>query len=127
MLTREILILMRRDSNAKRASEQDISNRKTGSLIFESKETVILKRGGKKVIDFCPRCQTEVEMLAPDVLSMVTGSGEREIFRLIEAGYVHFTEHDRVLACISCCHESLAGNRNPQIREAVVNDRLLES
>lgn len=95
------------------------------AITFESEETVTLKRGAKKVIDFCPKCQAEVEMIAPDVLSLATGSGEREIFRLIEAGYVYFIEHDRVLACANCYRESLAGNRNPQIKEAVANDRSL--
>ena len=96
------------------------------AITFESEETVTLKRGAKKVIDFCPKCQAEVEMVAPDVLSLATGSGEREIFRLIEAGHVHFIEHDRVLACANCYRESLAWNRNSQIREAVANSRQIE-
>lgn len=80
------------------------------AIIFESEETVVLKRGSKNVIDFCPRCQADVQMIAPDVLSLLAGSSEREIFRLIEAGEIHFTETDRVLVCADCYRKSFKGN-----------------
>ena len=64
-------------------------------------------------------------MIAPDVLSLATGSSEREIFRLIEAGYVHFIEDDRVLACANCYRESVAGNRNYK-KEAAAKNRTLD-
>lgn len=42
-------------------------------------------------------------MLSPPVLSVVTGSTEREIFRLVEAGLIHFVEAKRIYACPDCC------------------------
>ena len=79
-------------------------------ITFESEETLVIRRGGKNIIDFCARCQADVEMIAPEVLSLLAGTSEREIFRLIEAGEIYFIEHDRVLACSSCYRELLTGN-----------------
>jgi hypothetical protein len=83
--------------------------RQNAAITFESEETVVLKRGSKKVIEFCPRCQTDVQMIAPDVLSLLAASSEREIFRLIEAGEIHFTETDRVLVCANCYRKLFTG------------------
>jgi hypothetical protein len=41
-------------------------------------------------------------MMTPEILSVLVGTSEREIFRLIESGEIFFIEHDRVLACTSC-------------------------
>lgn len=82
--------------------------KQNAAITFESEETVVLKRGAKTVIDFCPRCETDVRMIAPDVLSLLAATSEREIFRLIEAGEIYFTETDRVLACSNCYRESFA-------------------
>jgi hypothetical protein len=78
------------------------------AITFEAEETIVLKQGRKAVIDFCPTCGTDVEMISPDVLALLTGVSERTIFRLIEAGRIHFIEPDRVLACSRCYRESLS-------------------
>ena len=41
-------------------------------------------------------------MVSPDVLSLGTGAREREIFRLMEIGKIHFNELGRMVACPSC-------------------------
>ncbi len=77
-------------------------------LTFEIEETVVLKQGGYFIPEYCPRCQEKVDMVSPDVLSLVTGVSEREIFRLVEAGAIHFLEGARVVACPSCYRHLLA-------------------
>ncbi len=84
------------------------------AITFEMQETVVLRQGRKIIIDFCPRCQRDVDMIPPDVLALLSGSSEREIFRLIEAGHIHFIEPIRVLACVSCYWQLL--NEDRQIR-----------
>ena len=42
------------------------------------------------------------DMVSPDVLSLIAGVSERAIFRLVEAGAIHFLEAARVAACLSC-------------------------
>lgn len=77
-------------------------------LTFEIEETVVLKQGGYFITEYCPRCQELVDMVSPDVLSLVTGASEREIFRLVEAGAIYFVEVKGIVACLGCCRQLLA-------------------
>ena len=72
------------------------------SIVYEFEETVFLKQGGKLITEFCPHCSDTVVLLSPDVLSLVSGITEREIFRLIEKGSIHFVELGRIVGCLSC-------------------------
>lgn len=85
--------------------------KQNAAVTFELEETIVLKQGGKAVVDFCPRCKAYLEMISPDVLALMAACSEREIFRLIEAGRIHFIEPDRVLVCVSCYRESLMDDR----------------
>ena len=75
--------------------------RKT-EITFEKEETIVLRQGEKMLAAFCPRCQTLVEMATPQICALVTGLSEREVFRLIETGKIHFLETERVLVCLNC-------------------------
>jgi hypothetical protein len=77
-------------------------------ITFEYEETIILKQGGKLATGYCPRCDEMVDMLSPDVLSLITGESEREIFRLVETGMLHFEETDRVVVCPVCYKRSIS-------------------
>lgn len=71
-------------------------------ITFEVEETVILKQGGKIVTAYCPLCRIDTDLVSPDVLALVTDATEREIFRLIEAGAIHFEEAGRLVVCPGC-------------------------
>ena|SRR5436190_23371675 len=93
-----------------------------GQIIFELEERIVVKQGGKIVTALCPRCVSNVKMVSPDILALVSGALERDIFRLIEAGRIHFVEDGRTLACVSCYRRLLAGDgdradRLPEIKE----------
>ena len=83
-------------------------------LTLEIEETVVLKQGGYFVTEYCPRCREMVDMVSPDVLSLISGVSEREIFRLVEAGAIHFLEAARIVACPSCYRHRL-GARSAEI------------
>lgn len=68
---------------------------------IELNETVAYSRRGERLEAFCPRCETLVEMATPQIAAIITQSNEREVFRLIETGEVHFIETDRVLVCLN--------------------------
>ena|SRR5688572_5214737 len=72
------------------------------SVTFEQQETVVLKQSGSHRQEFCPRCDEESMFVTPEILAALTGSNEREIFRLIEAGEVYFVEEARILGCSGC-------------------------
>ena len=76
-------------------------------ITFEVEETVVLKQGGKLLTGFCPRCSEMVAMLSPDVLSLVTGISEREIFQFVENDVIHFIESDGIVACPSCLQRTV--------------------
>jgi hypothetical protein len=77
-----------------------------GDITFEVEETIVLKQGGKILTEYCPRCDVMVDMLSPDVLALVSGATEREIFRLVESDSIHFTESGRLVACPGCFRRS---------------------
>ena len=77
-------------------------------ITFETEETVVLKQGGYLITAYCPRCQEMVDMLSPEVISLINGVSEREIFRLVEGGAIHFVEGGRVVVCPDCYRRSVA-------------------
>ena len=68
---------------------------------IELNETVAYTRRGERFENFCPACKTLVEMAAPKVAAILAQTTEREVYRLVETGRVHFVETDRVLVCIN--------------------------
>ena len=71
--------------------------RKT-EITFEVEELIAIKaRRGFR--GFCRECDAFVEMVPPEAAAVLTGLGEREIFRLIETGEIHFVEAERVFVC----------------------------
>jgi hypothetical protein len=72
--------------------------KRTTEIIVETEELIAVKaRRGFK--GFCGGCNAFVEMLPTDAAAVLTGLGEREIFRLIETGEIHFVEAERVFVC----------------------------
>ena len=76
---------------------------------FEIEETVMLKQGGYLIREYCPRCRETVDMVSPEVLSLTNGVSEREVFRLVEAGAIHFHEGTRIAACPGCYRRAVEG------------------
>ena len=72
--------------------------KRSTEITFETEEltTVKARRGFK---GFCEGCNAFVEMLPTEAAAILTGMGEREIFRLIETGEIHFVEAERVFVC----------------------------
>ena len=71
-------------------------------IMFEVEETIVLRQGERIGSEFCPQCQIVSAMIAPRSIAIFSGAKEREIFRLIEAGEIHFVEADCVRVCLSC-------------------------
>ena len=69
-------------------------------ISFEVEETSVLRQDEKVLTAFCPQCQALVEMFTPQIAAALSGLSEREIFRLIENGRIHFVEAERVFVCL---------------------------
>lgn len=72
-------------------------------ITFEHQETLVLKRKGTHVLEFCPRCEGQVVFATPEVIAAIGSSSEREIFRLLEAGAIPYVEKQRTYVCLECC------------------------
>jgi len=67
---------------------------------IEMSETVAYSRRSERFENYCPQCKSLVEMATPQVAAILTHTTEREIYKLVETGEVHFVETDRVLVCL---------------------------
>jgi len=67
---------------------------------IELSETVAYSRRSERFETFCPQCKSLVEMSTPQVAAILKRSTEREIYRLVETGKVHFLETERILICL---------------------------
>ena len=92
-------------------------------ITLEFEETVVLKQGGKLLTDFCPQCGETVDMLSPDVLSLVSGISEREIFRFVENATIYFVESGRIVACLSCLQRKAGDSVNTSESEFAESSR----
>ena len=88
------------DCNAEPSGKQEKQMRRKTEIEIELNETVAYSRRSERFENFCPNCKSLVEMATPPVAAVLTHSTEREIYRLVETGAVHFVETDRVLICL---------------------------
>jgi hypothetical protein len=89
-------------------------------ITFETEEltTVKVRRGFK---GFCGQCNAFVEMLPPEAAALLTGLAEREIFRLIETGEIHFVEMERVFVC-----RDSSVNRSKLLLATATDNQMIE-
>ncbi len=87
-------------------NKKNIMNNKT-EIEIELSETVAYSKRSEKFECFCPGCRSLVEMATPQVAAILSHISEREIYRLVETGRVHFVETDKVLICLKSLTETL--------------------
>ena len=73
--------------------------RRKAEITLEVEETIILRQVAETLTAFCTHCRASVEMITPQHAAALFDLSEREIFRLMEAGKIHFIETDRVYVC----------------------------
>lgn len=81
--------------------------RKT-EITFETEETVVIRKAPQTFTVFCRECRATVEMVSPQAVAAFSQISEREIFRLIEAGKIHFVEAESVFVCRNSLTERAA-------------------
>ena len=75
---------------------------------IEMSETVAYNRPSERFENYCPGCKSLVEMTTPQIAAVLTHRAEREIYKLVESGEVHFVETDRTFVCLT----SLSGTES---------------
>jgi hypothetical protein len=81
---------------------------KQTKIEIEMSETVAYSRRTERLENYCPGCKDMSEMATPQVAAILVHTTEREIYRLVETGAVHFVETDRVLICLKSLGDSKA-------------------
>ena len=81
-------------------------------ITFETDETVVLREGSKVSVDYCPGCDRDVLMATPHAAAFLSGTTERHIFRIDEAGLLHCTENERVLICLDSMKQVFEDTRS---------------
>ena len=79
---------------------------KTTEIVIEQDELIVVRRRDQAVTAWCPGCNADAEMLPPEIAAVLAGIGARELYRLIDAGEIHFTENAAGLLRI--CARSLS-------------------
>ena len=79
---------------------------------IEVNETVAYNRRSDRFENFCPTCKCLAEMATVQVASILWHTTEREIYKLVERGDIHFVETDRVLVCLTSFAETNAGTNS---------------
>lgn len=72
--------------------------KKKAEIVFETEETVTFS-ARRVFAGYCAGCDALAEMMTTEIAAVLSGIGEREIFRLIERAELHFTEAERVFVC----------------------------
>jgi hypothetical protein len=87
-------------------------------IVFEVEELVTVKYR-RSFIGLCRQCNALAEMLTTEAAAALSGLSEREIFRRIETGEIHFLEAERVFIC----RNSLTnGSQPPALTDGLSND-----
>ena len=74
-------------------------------IVFEVEERVLVRSGEFTTAGDCPFCGETVAMGTPCTAAALYDLTEREIFRLIETGVIHFTETSQVMICLRSIRE----------------------
>ena len=68
---------------------------------IEVNETVAYSSRSDRFESYCPACKCMTEMSTVQIASVLTHKTEREIYKMVEIGSIHFVETDRVLICLN--------------------------
>ena len=83
--------------------------KKKATITIETERLLVLRRSGHVVDHWCDECRDEVKMIGVEAAAAIAGISQRALFRLAEAGEIHFKETPQGQALF--CLNSLSGKR----------------
>ena len=89
--------------------------KRTKELLVERTRTVLLS--SRRTTGWCAECGEAVEMLRPGECALLTGLGALTIYRLIEAGELHYAESSNglVFVCVRSLFKAVDAHSDFQI------------
>ena len=89
------------------------SKRRT-EITLKARQTLVIRSRPERRAVWCAECARPSQMLTPEEASEASGLGQRELFRRVEAGRIHYRETGggRPLVCLaSLAAEILSAGR----------------
>ncbi len=68
---------------------------------IELSETIAYSKPRERFRAVCPQCESPTEMTTPHIAAILAHSTEREVYRLVETGEIHFVETVGVFICLN--------------------------
>lgn len=101
--------------------------RRITEIIFETDETITIRRSSGSMRAPCPQCGSLVDLITPEEAALLLRAGVQDIFREVEAGYIHAEKSasGSVLLCLESLQKAaprlLPGNSELQINQVKEN------
>ena len=67
--------------------------RKRTEVTIQTREVILVRRAPARTRAFCPACETQATMVAPEEAARIAGVSPRTIYRWVEAERVHYVEN----------------------------------
>lgn len=84
-------------------------------LIIEQEELLVVSVRPQEISAWCEACGAEVQMITPEAAAALFGTSALNIFRLVEAKQLHFTETPE--GALLVCSRLLDEAEQPQRRK----------
>lgn len=93
-----------------------MKKKKRTAITIETKRLLIIRSGSRKIIHrWCEPCCAQSHLLTIEDAALVSGLSQRQLFRAVENGGLHFSE---MMGRPLVCFESLC-DQIPQAKEVV--------
>jgi hypothetical protein len=96
--------------------------RRRTRTIIEQREVVIIRRSRQRKPVFCAECAEPIALITVAEAVRLAGINSRAVYRLIEAGQVHFAETADGIGLV--CPATLLNRSTPQPRVAISEEGL---
>ena len=85
-------------------------------LSVEIDDVFVVRRLGRSVEGWCAGCGGAATLVTPEDAGVLTGTGTRSVYRLVETGAIHWGEApgDLLLVCLGSLLEQTGQKLNPE-------------
>jgi hypothetical protein len=75
-------------------------------ITIETHRQMVMRQRGRSFLSWCETCGAQTRMVSPEEAAWLCGRSQRQLFRQIENGELHFTEAS--IGAVFLCLNSLS-------------------
>ena len=93
-----------------------MKKRKRTEIRFEVEQTLVVRQRRAPIVVWCEWCREQVTMIRPEDATATAGLTPRAIYRLVEAGRLHFIEtaDGSLLICLNSIRQEAVWSEPPR-------------